>query len=372
MDLSNIVCVCKKKFNKTEFKKHHKNCKAFKKKFYDFDLRIGKLLKDYLLEKENSSIIKFLFQRYIKLIEHKFKTSEIENILRIKKKRKSYFLPSVLEKKTEIQFNLGIKNKNVYQALYGNNDEINDDEFSNRLSFKGYEQNNSQSNIFQQINNINRYQQNNNINRYQQNNNMNRYQQNNNMNRYQQNNNMNRYQQNNNINNSSFTQIQPNYNNMFKSSLIPYNNLYNIQYQQFNNFGQDIGRSNSFHIQNSNSFDLGYSCNNDIYSMISKKNNNNIGNQKMLKIGDEFKEDESKIIINFCKDELKKYGGKFNPKMIETIGKHINKVFSEHKWFILIYNNEYNEIQYNFSQTIPERYLIFSLGKFNFQFKEYI
>ena len=353
------------------------------------------MLKDYLLEKENSSIIKFLFQRYIKLIDHKFKTSEIANIYRIKKKRKNYFLPSILEKKTEIQFNLGLKNKNAYQPLFGKVDEIDDEEFSLRLSFKGNNQNNNQTNIFQQNNNINGYQQNNNINRYQPISNFNRYQQNNNINRYQQNNNINGYQQNNNINryqpisnfnryqqnnninsyekgDSSFTQIQPNYNNMIKSSPFQYNNLFNIQYPQFNNFGQNINKSHSFHIQNNNASNQGYYCNNDIYSMISKNNNNNIGgNQKILKIGNKFGEDESKIIINFCKDELKKYEGKFNSKMIETIGKHINKVYSEHKWFILIYNNEYNEIQYNISQTIPERYLNFSLGKFIFQFKEY-
>ena len=57
--------------------------------------------------------------------------------------------------------------------------------------------------------------------------------------------------------------------------------------------------------------------------------------------------------------------------MIETIGRHINKAYNNHKWLILIYNNEYSDIQYNLSQTIPERYMIFTLGKLIFHFKEY-
>jgi hypothetical protein len=345
MDLENIVCICHQKFNKEEFKKHHKNCKAFKNKFHDFDLRIANLLKEYLSVKENSSIIKFLFQRYIKLIDHKFKAPNFANINRIRKKRKNNFSPSVLKEKKEIQVNLGLKNKSLCQELYGSDDEINDDEFLNRLSFKGYNQNNY---ISQQNNDINAYQQNNNINRYQQNNNINLY-------------------------GNSCLRYQPNSNDMIRSSPFQYNNLINIQNLQFNNFGQDINKSLSFNFrQYSNSFDQGYCSNNDIYSLISKNSNNNIGgNQNNFKIGSKLGDEEKAVIINFCRDEYKKYGGKCNCKMIETIGKHINKVYSEHNWFILIYNNEYSDIQYNLSQTIPERYMIFSLGKLIFHFKEY-
>ena len=351
MDLANIVCICHQKFNKTEFKKHHKNCKAFKTKFYDFDLRIANLLKEYLLVKENSSIIKFLFQRYIKLIDHKFKDQNFANINRISKKRKNNFSPSVLKKKKEIQFNLGLINKTLCQELYGSDNEIDDDEFSNRLSFKGYIQNNNKSNLYQQNNNINAYQQNNNINRYQQNNNINLFEK----------------------GDYSFLGYQPNPNNMIRSTPLQYNNLINVQNLQFNNFGQDINKSFSFNFrQNYNSLDQGYCSNNDIYSIISKNSNNNIGgNQNNFKVGSKLGDEEKAVIINFCRDEYKKYGGKCNCKMIETIGKHINKVYSEHNWFILIYNNEYSDIQYNLSQTIPERYMIFSLGKLIFHFKEY-
>ena len=362
MDLEIIFCVCKKKFNKTEFKKHHKNCNAFKNKFYDFDLRIGQLLKEYLLVKENSSIIKFLFQRYIKLIDHKFKPPENAKIKAIRK-----------NKKNKIQFNLEMNNESHNQEFYDSNNNNNNDndlkiykEFSTKLSFRGDGQNNNTSNI---NNNFYRNQQNSNFNRYQQISNFNRYQQNSNFNRYQQNNNINRFQQN---NNNSFD-LSLNYNNMIRSSPIQYNNLFNIQYQQYNNFGQDINKSSTFNNnQNINLFEQGYNSYNDIYSSVSKNSNNNIGgNQKIYIVGSKFGEDERKIIMNFCRDEYRKFEGKCNSKMIETIGKHINKVYSEHKWFILIYNSEYSDIQYNLSQTLPERYMNFSLGKLIFNIKEY-
>ena len=355
MDLEIIFCVCKKIFNKTEFKKHHKNCKAFKKKFYDFDLRIGQLLKEYLLVKENSSIIKFLFQRYIKLIDHKFKHPENANIKAIRKNKKN----KILSKKNEIQFNLEMNNESLNREFYDSDDNNNNDndqkfykEFSKKLSFRGDGQNNYTSNI---------------------NNNIYRYQQNNNFNRYQQNNNINRFQQNNNNNIFGNDNLSLNYNNMIRSSPIQYNNLYNIQYQKFNNFGQDINKSFSFNNRQYNIlFEQGYNSNNDIYSIVSKNSNNNIGgNQKNFNVGSKFGEDERKIIMNFCRDEYRKFGGKCNSKMIETIGKHINKVYSEHKWFILIYNSEYSDIHYNLSQTLPERYMNFSLGKLIFNIKEY-
>jgi hypothetical protein len=250
-----------------------------------------------------------------------------------------------LKEKKEIQVNLGLKNKSLCQELYGSDDEINDDEFLNRLSFKGYNQNNY---ISQQNNDINAYQQNNNINRYQQNNNINLY-------------------------GNSCLRYQPNSNDMIRSSPFQYNNLINIQNLQFNNFGQDINKSLSFNFrQYSNSFDQGYCSNNDIYSLISKNSNNNIGgNQNNFKIGSKLGDEEKAVIINFCRDEYKKNGGKCNSKMIETIGRHINKAYNNHKWLILIYNNEYSDIQYNLSQTIPERYMIFPLGKLIFHFKEY-
>ena len=342
MDLANIVCVCQQKFKKNDFKIHYKKCKIFKTKFYDFDLRIGMLLQHYLLVKENSSIIKFLFQRYIKLIDHKFKTKEINIINAISKNKKK-------EKKEEVQFNSGQKNNDLYQKLYCNdNDKDNDNdneldkEFLKRLSFKGDAQN---------INKYNLYQQNNNIIRFEK-------------------------------VDSSMRQYQTNYNNnMIRSTPIQYinnNNIVNMQNQQNNNFGQDINKSLSFNMQNYNANiwnkmeRQGYNCNNGIYSLTPKNNNNYGGSLKAPKIGPNLKQDEKTYIINFCNDEFKKYEGKCNQKMIQTISKYIKSIYPDNKWFILICNNEYSDdVYYNLAETIPGRFMMFNLGKLHFQLKEY-
>ena len=324
MDLANIVCVCKQKFNKKEFKKHHKNCKIFKQKFYDFDLRIAYLLKKFLLVKENASIIKFLFQRYIKLLEHKFKIKEVAKI-------------NVNNNINEINQNKEMQKQNLYQELYGNDNEIEDD-FSNRLSFKGMEQNNNNNNI----NDL--YKQNNNIN----------------------------------INGKGvLPNNQLNNNYMNKSAPFQINNLYNMQYQQYNNFGLDINKSVSFNIPNNNSIEQGYNCNNDIYSVIQKNNNNNFaGNQKHFnlnywKIGSEIGEKERTVIFNICQHEYNRYKGKFTI-MAETIVKDLNTIYSRYKWFILISNSEYNNnINYYLSEFIPERFMIFPFDKVIFHIKEY-
>ena len=73
-----IQCVCGTKYDKKEFKKHYKNCCKLLEKFKDFDFKISQLIKKYYKLK-NASIIQFLLQRYIKLIEHKIRKSQEDN-----------------------------------------------------------------------------------------------------------------------------------------------------------------------------------------------------------------------------------------------------------------------------------------------------
>ena len=76
--------MCGKKYDKKEFKKHFKNCHKFLEKFKDFDFKISELIKKYYKIK-NASIIQFLLQRYIKLIEHKIRKSQEDNNNNIRK-----------------------------------------------------------------------------------------------------------------------------------------------------------------------------------------------------------------------------------------------------------------------------------------------
>ena len=88
MNVNNIKCLCGNEFNKSEFKNHFRNCKIFFNRFKHMDMRISLLLNKYLAEKENIILVKYLFKRYIKLIENKI---NLDNLSEIHKNNKNYF-----------------------------------------------------------------------------------------------------------------------------------------------------------------------------------------------------------------------------------------------------------------------------------------
>ena len=71
----NINCECGKTFEEKEFMKHFKNCEKLINKYKDFDCKIANCLKAYIKNKDNLIIIKFLFKRFISLLEHKLNDS---------------------------------------------------------------------------------------------------------------------------------------------------------------------------------------------------------------------------------------------------------------------------------------------------------
>ena len=71
-----IECLCGKKYGEHILKKHIKECLFFRKKFEVFDFKISKLLQQILYEKKNLFLVRFLFKRYIKIINHKIKENE--------------------------------------------------------------------------------------------------------------------------------------------------------------------------------------------------------------------------------------------------------------------------------------------------------
>ena len=74
-----IECLCGKKYGENILKKHIKECALFRKKFELFDFKISKLLQQILFEKKNLFLVRFLFKRYIKIINHKIKEDENTN-----------------------------------------------------------------------------------------------------------------------------------------------------------------------------------------------------------------------------------------------------------------------------------------------------
>ena len=79
MNINNIICLCGNEFNKFEFKKHYKKCKLFFERFKNLDMRISFLLNKYLSIKENIILVRFLFKRYINLIDKKIYSNKKES-----------------------------------------------------------------------------------------------------------------------------------------------------------------------------------------------------------------------------------------------------------------------------------------------------
>ena len=70
-------CICGEKYNKNIFKKHYKKCKLFLNKYSEFDNIISHYLNNFSLEELQH--IKFLFNRYIKLIDFKINKNQQNN-----------------------------------------------------------------------------------------------------------------------------------------------------------------------------------------------------------------------------------------------------------------------------------------------------
>jgi len=74
MNSKTIKCICGTNFIEKKFNSHIKVCQQFLKKFTIFDYKISSLLQKYLSDEENIYLVKFLFKRYIYLINHKIKS----------------------------------------------------------------------------------------------------------------------------------------------------------------------------------------------------------------------------------------------------------------------------------------------------------
>ena len=82
-----INCECGKTFEENEFMKHFKNCQTLINKYKDFDYIITNLLKSYINNKNSLIIIRFLFKRFMSLLNYKLNTNSFNlNLFGLKKK----------------------------------------------------------------------------------------------------------------------------------------------------------------------------------------------------------------------------------------------------------------------------------------------
>ena len=92
-----IKCVCGTIYENNDFSHHIKNCEPFKEVFTDFDSKISKFIKSYSNPKEQLLLIKFIFERYVNILDRKIRGNFVE----ITNAFKDSFIKSLEENKIE-------------------------------------------------------------------------------------------------------------------------------------------------------------------------------------------------------------------------------------------------------------------------------
>ncbi len=113
--INRINCLCGENFGEKELKKHIRKCTLFLYRFKIFDYKISKLLEEYLSDKKNLFLVRFLFKRYLKLLDKKIKKylkeKEIEDLIKIQNTNNNEEKESSSSEKSEEDFLLQQKNK---------------------------------------------------------------------------------------------------------------------------------------------------------------------------------------------------------------------------------------------------------------------
>ena len=79
MNENKILCLCGEKFDEKSLKIHIRMCEPFIDKFKLFDYKISRLLNEYVMDKQHCFLVRFMFKRYIKKIEHKIREDQTQN-----------------------------------------------------------------------------------------------------------------------------------------------------------------------------------------------------------------------------------------------------------------------------------------------------
>ena len=125
MEKKEIKCLCGNIYTETKLKSHIRKCPPFLKRFKIFDFKIARILEEYFLKDDNIFLVRFLFKRYIKLIDHKikkkFKNKEIFNIKRKEENNHDINNISISSYKTEIFYSP----KHFYKKSHNKNKDDN-------------------------------------------------------------------------------------------------------------------------------------------------------------------------------------------------------------------------------------------------------
>ena len=134
----NIKCVCHKNYNIFDFQKHFNKCKLFRNKFEKFDFKIYMTLKEYIVDKEDLNLVKFLLNRYAYLID---------KLINIKIKKNTDNFPnqnteSIFEKSNKNKINNEYNNKPINNTLNGEDIQNNNFTLNNFIISKNQNNNN--------------------------------------------------------------------------------------------------------------------------------------------------------------------------------------------------------------------------------------
>ena len=301
-----IQCICGTQYKKQEFKKHFKNCNKFLEKFKDFDYKISTIISSYFKSKKNASIIIFLLERYIKLLNHRISHYKI-NIRKVSSDFKQNKIQNLAKDLTNPFYNINNQNI-VYNNNFNNGNDFNGSNFFSKLNYKTcndlnqnnfnideslirkncmiIKKNKSEKKVFQIKNNLN--------------------------------NKINLFQKRNEISFEIIKQI----NNPF----FVYKNL--IQ--------ENLELENQFITQGN------FNC-------------------YLISIGSKINKEESEIIMDFCKEQFIENKGKISNEITKYLSKSFKSLFSG-DWFIIISNIEYKEIYYNLSSSLSDKTIVFYLN----------
>ena len=182
-----------------------------------------------------------------------------------------------------------------------------------------------------------------------------------------------------NQNQQSHININNNYNiinHTQKDYYYNYNFNNNINNMLSYSFSSDI--YNEFSVNNSSNLSLNlnransqiFTGNNKNESFLKPKYysqiNVQIMNHNLLLKGTGIKEDENKIIIDFCKKEYFKADGKLEERNLKNISNKLKGILF-HEWLIIVSNNDNNDIYFNLSSSKCKNIVIFSIEDKKFQ-----
>ena len=92
-----VINICGNIYENNDFRHHYKECAEFKEVFNDFDKKISKYIKSHSNPKEQLLLIKFIFERYVNILDRKIRGNFVE----ITQAFKESFIKSLEKNKKE-------------------------------------------------------------------------------------------------------------------------------------------------------------------------------------------------------------------------------------------------------------------------------